>query len=66
MATLWEVTHPDHALALVMKAPLLAFDLQHPEQIALTARAIRAHRDSYFTSLKRRFNLGALPPDPLG
>lgn len=47
-------------------AAQLAFDLQHPEQIVLTARAERAQRDSCFTALKRRFNLGVPPPDLLG
>lgn len=34
----------------------LAFDLQHPDQVKLTARSERLKQDSYFTALKRRFN----------
>ena len=44
-------------------AAQLAHDLQHPEQIALTARAERSERDSWFTVFKRRFALGVPPPN---
>jgi nucleotide-binding universal stress UspA family protein len=35
-------------------AAQLAFDLQHPDQVALTRRASRLHRDGIFTVLWRR------------
>ena len=35
-------------------AAQLAFDLQHPDQVALTPRAARQHRDGLFTVLWRR------------
>jgi len=41
-------------------AAQLAFDLQHPDQVKLTARAERLRQDSYFTALRRRFH-----PEPL-
>lgn len=39
-------------------ASQLAFDLAHPDQIKLTARAERTRRDSLWTVWRRRFNLG--------
>ncbi len=36
-------------------AAQLAFDLRHPEQVALTARAEKSGRDSWATVLRRRF-----------
>ncbi len=41
-------------------AAQLAFDLRHPDQIALTARAERRRRDDIVTALRRR-----LQPEPL-
>jgi nucleotide-binding universal stress UspA family protein len=41
----------------------LAFQLQHPDQIALTVRAGRMSRDSFLTVLKRRFRLIGEEPD---
>jgi non-specific serine/threonine protein kinase/protein-serine/threonine kinase len=41
-------------------ASQLAFDLAHPEQVKLTARAERIRRDSWTTVWRRRFNLGQL------
>jgi eukaryotic-like serine/threonine-protein kinase len=38
-------------------AAQLAFELQHPEQIALTARASRTVRDGFWTMLLRRFRV---------
>ena len=35
-------------------AAQVAFDLQHPDQVALTRRASRVHRDGFFTVLWRR------------
>ena len=35
-------------------AAQLAFDLQHPDQVVLTQRAARLHRDGFFTVLWRR------------
>jgi nucleotide-binding universal stress UspA family protein len=35
-------------------AAQLAFDLQHPDQVVLTRRASRLHRDGFFTVLWRR------------
>ncbi len=35
-------------------AAQLAFDLQHPDQVTLTQRASRLHRDGFFTVLWRR------------
>ncbi|MCC8936364.1 protein kinase [Bradyrhizobium sp. Arg68] len=45
-------------------AAQLAFDLGHPEQVKLTARSKRLARDSLGTVWRRRFNLGAGPPQP--
>ncbi|MEN3350441.1 MAG: hypothetical protein V7632_4076 [Bradyrhizobium sp.] len=45
-------------------AAQLAFDLGHPEQVTLTARSQRLERDSLGTVWRRRFNLGAVPPQP--
>ncbi|MDP1749861.1 MAG: bifunctional serine/threonine-protein kinase/universal stress protein [Reyranella sp.] len=47
-------------------ATQLAFDLQHADQIALTARAERMERDSFLTVLNRRFNLGTVSVDLFG
>ena len=47
-------------------AAQLALDLQHPDQIALTARAERMKRDSYLAALKRRFDPGAVSVDLFG
>jgi serine/threonine protein kinase len=41
-------------------AAQLAFDLRHPDQIALTARAERRRRDDFITVLRRR-----LRPEPI-
>ncbi len=41
-------------------ASQLAFDLAHPDQIKLTARAERTRRDSLMTVWRRRFNQGQL------
>ena len=41
-------------------ASQLAFDLAHPDQIKLTARAERTRRDSLSKVWRRRFNLGLL------
>ncbi|WP_342711964.1 bifunctional serine/threonine-protein kinase/universal stress protein [Bradyrhizobium sp. B124] len=43
-------------------AAQLAFDLGHPEQVKLTARAQRQNRDPLGTVWRRRFNLGAAQP----
>ena len=45
-------------------ASQLAFDLGHPEQIKLTARAERLKRDPLTTVWRRRFNLGVTLPKP--
>ncbi|MDO9411855.1 MAG: bifunctional serine/threonine-protein kinase/universal stress protein [Pseudolabrys sp.] len=37
-------------------AAQLAFDLSHPDQVKLTARADKLQRDSFATVLRRRFN----------
>ncbi|TAJ38532.1 MAG: serine/threonine protein kinase [Reyranella sp.] len=47
-------------------ATQLALDLQHPDQIALTARAERMERHSYLAALKRRFDLGTVSVDLFG
>jgi nucleotide-binding universal stress UspA family protein len=45
-------------------AAQLAFQLRHPDQIALTARASRVARDSWWVAQKRRLrSLGAEPPE---
>ncbi len=38
----------------------LAFDLAHPDQVKLTDRATRLHRDPWLTVLRRRFDTGLL------
>lgn len=43
-------------------AAQLAFDLKHPDQVTLTARAERLTRDSIGTVLRRRFNQGVTRP----
>jgi serine/threonine protein kinase len=45
-------------------ASQLAFDLGHPDQIKLTARAERLRRDSLSTVWRRWFNLGTAIPKP--
>jgi serine/threonine protein kinase len=45
-------------------ASQLAFDLGHPDQVKLTARAERLKRDSLATVWHRWFNLGATMPKP--
>jgi eukaryotic-like serine/threonine-protein kinase len=45
-------------------ASQLAFDLGHPDQIKLTARAERLRRDSLATVWRRWFNLGTAMPKP--
>ncbi len=42
----------------------VAFQLQHPDQVTLTARAHRTARDGIVTVLRRRFRLINLEPDP--
>ncbi len=42
----------------------LAFQLQHPDQMALTARADRKSRDGLVTVIRRRFRLLGVAPDP--
>lgn len=42
-------------------AAQLALALRHPEQVALTARAEKRHRDAWSARLKRRFNPEARP-----
>lgn len=37
-------------------AAQLAFDLHHPDQVRLTARAEKRQRDSYWTALRRRYS----------
>ena len=37
-------------------ASQLAFELSHPDQVKLTARSERLHRDPWTTAIKRRFN----------
>jgi nucleotide-binding universal stress UspA family protein len=41
-------------------AAQLAFDLKHPDQVKLTERATRLHRDPWLTVLRRRFDSGLL------
>jgi len=41
-------------------AAQLAFDLRHPDQIPLTARATRLNRDPFFAVLRRKFDAGRL------
>lgn len=43
-------------------AKQLAFDLQNPDQVKLTARSARLLRDHFFTVLKRRFRANLAPP----
>src|ERR1700761_4938545 len=45
-------------------ASQLAFDLGHPDQVKLTARAERLDRDSLLTVWHRRFNQGLMMPQP--
>ncbi|CAH0308494.1 bifunctional serine/threonine-protein kinase/universal stress protein [Roseomonas sp. CECT 9278] len=47
-------------------AAQLAFDLRHPDQIALTARAERRRRDDLITVLRRRLRPEPLAPRQLG
>jgi nucleotide-binding universal stress UspA family protein len=42
----------------------LAFDLSHPSEVKLTARAERLKRDPFTTVLRRRFNTDVLKPRP--
>ncbi len=43
-------------------AAQLAFDLRHPDQVALSARAEKLRRDPWLVRLKRRFNPEEPPP----
>jgi eukaryotic-like serine/threonine-protein kinase len=45
-------------------ASQLAFDLGHPDQVKLTARAERTKRDPLSTVWRRRFNQGLTQPKP--
>ena len=45
-------------------ASQLAFDLGHPDQVKLTARAERVRRDPLLTVWRRRFNQGVMMPKP--
>jgi hypothetical protein len=45
-------------------AAQLAFDLQHPGEIALTRRAARTHRDGVITVALRRLHASRAPPMP--
>lgn len=45
-------------------AAQLAFDLRHPDQVALTARAEKQRRDRWSVRTKRRFNPDTPPPGP--
>lgn len=45
-------------------ASQLAFDLAHPDQVKLTARAERLTRDPITSVWRRRFNLGLTQPKP--
>ena len=45
-------------------ASQLAFDLAHPDQVKLTARAERLNRDPLLTVWRRRFNQGLMMPKP--
>lgn len=45
-------------------ASQLAFDLQNPDQVKLTARSERLLRDHYITVLKRRFRQNLVSPVP--
>src|SRR4051812_31223282 len=42
----------------------LAFDLAHPDQVALTARAERTARDDFLTVTRRRFRAARIAPRP--
>jgi non-specific serine/threonine protein kinase/protein-serine/threonine kinase len=44
-------------------AAQLAFDLSHPDQVKLTARAEKVKRDSITTVWRRRFNRGMIQPE---
>jgi len=45
-------------------ASQLAFDLAHPDQVKLTARAERLDRDPLLTVWRRRFSQGVMMPKP--
>ncbi|MFB9268218.1 serine/threonine protein kinase [Bradyrhizobium erythrophlei] len=45
-------------------AAQLAFDLAHPERVKLSARSQRLNRDALGTVWRRRFNRGAIQPQP--
>jgi nucleotide-binding universal stress UspA family protein len=45
-------------------AAQLAFDLQHPNEVALTRRAERLHRDGFLTVLLRRLRASRAPSPP--
>jgi eukaryotic-like serine/threonine-protein kinase len=45
-------------------AAQLAFDLGHPDQVKLTGRSERLQRDPLTTVWRRRFNRGAMLPQP--
>ena len=45
-------------------AAQLAFDLGHPDQVKLTARSEKLERDPLTTVWRRRFNQGAMLPQP--
>ena len=47
-------------------AAQLAFDLRHPDQVALTARAERRRRDGLLAVLRRRLRRAELPPSAAG
>src|SRR5207237_6530913 len=45
-------------------AAQLAFDLDHPDQVKLTMRSEKLQRDPLTTVWRRRFNRGAMLPQP--
>src|SRR5215831_7123645 len=45
-------------------AAQLAFDLQHPDQVALTERAARTRHDGFFSVAWRKFRVTRNPPRP--
>jgi nucleotide-binding universal stress UspA family protein len=47
-------------------AAQLAFDLRHPDQVALTARAERRRRDGILTALRRRLRAEPVAPRRVG
>jgi eukaryotic-like serine/threonine-protein kinase len=53
--------HPDRRYAT---AAQLAFDLQHPNEVALTRRAERLHRDGFLSVLLRRLRASRAPSPP--